>query len=369
MAEPGFARIVSRGKAEDQATEVLALALELDRELIRSFIAEATGAVPEHRTVDSIHVRTQCRVDQSGMRRVDLAIECEDLAVWVEAKVDSDEGYNQLEGYARALAACGSWRHRHLVYLTRPGVSEPRIRSLNEELGELTKRVAVHAYDWRQVGELAEGLERSRGHQSRRSSVPHHLAKFLRHWGLYVGALQPEDVQTLESIPAAWATLIQLEGLVRAGVAARGSGPGQRWAPRPGRSGRVHGHWVDKDSGEFGAWAGYTADLLGAEPDPAWLHWDLGLRELADETRGLSLAAGVAISGAPWEQWDVSHLRDELGYREEPWDNELYVLDVCAMKDFGDSDPNRQAERIATWIERRFVQILDRPPRRSSTDA
>ena len=351
MGDPGFSRLLGRCMYEDQATEVVALALELDRNLMCRFIEAIAGDDIASGVAEELTVETQRRLDD-GKHRVDLALEGERYVIWIEAKIDSDEGIDQLPTYGRALADLKAPSHRYLVYLTRPGISPPRIRSLAmNELADIAGVVALKDYDWRRLGELAKEVSESSGR-----SLAGHLYRFLEDRGLCVGALKPEDIATLEGLPNAWASFVQLFEMVDAEVAGCRTVGKRLWERRPGRYGQVRGTWFNRTTdGKFGAWAGYMATDSFAD-EPIWLSWDFAFRELDGSKPELTIAAGVTVS-SPSDSRLLEGVREIVDV-QEPYGDELSLLWLRRMSEVHELDPEQLARAIADWIESQFDRIL-----------
>lgn len=118
---------------------------------VRHILANLFGVVASELDVDAqTQVRTQVIVD-SG-RRPDLEIEGSSFLFFVEAKAGADEGDQQLEDYARALAKRTGVPHKSLVYLTDPFI-RPRILA-----DDLTGSIRFRHLRWRTTAQAFESL-------------------------------------------------------------------------------------------------------------------------------------------------------------------------------------------------------------------
>ncbi len=100
---------------------------------------------------------TQRKVNGRSQERVDLALEGETQAIWIEAKLDSGEGKDQLLSYSRWLSQAVGGQllgsNGLLVYLTRQGRSRSRIVELVESTEFQATGIRAVAADWMEVSE------------------------------------------------------------------------------------------------------------------------------------------------------------------------------------------------------------------------
>lgn len=190
MKKPSFFRITSRASRskEDQLTEVVAfvfnvapaLAQVFAREIFRNIRAgQAPSTIPEYQDWD---VETQFAYQGEQRGRPDLILSSDTHRVWVEAKLDSGPGPDQLLKYYMALRKeCDQEGvEGALVYLTREGASSGPVRGLREDL---CKRdlpgqgdPAVCEYDWTK---LESAMVEASGDESIQERLARELAIYL----------------------------------------------------------------------------------------------------------------------------------------------------------------------------------------------
>lgn len=114
---------VGRVPTEDFLTEVARAALQHDLSFARDWLQHLGIAVGREAiiAVKTQVTTTRLSIHQTGARG-DLVLEITDGGitdvVFVESKVNSGEGYEQLKRYAEILADRKNIRRRHLIYLT-----------------------------------------------------------------------------------------------------------------------------------------------------------------------------------------------------------------------------------------------------------
>lgn len=118
--------VAGLGRNEVSNTAVLAWWLHpnanhgLGAAVLSEFLREALSSKSESMPLESelarAIVRTELRPQGDDTNRIDIAIDCENHIVWIEVKIDAQEGHRQLERYAEAARKIGkSWC---LIYLS-----------------------------------------------------------------------------------------------------------------------------------------------------------------------------------------------------------------------------------------------------------
>jgi PD-(D/E)XK nuclease superfamily len=106
---------------EDFFTELFAHLLSTDREILYAWL-KYLGLPSIHVDLNA-YVRTQqtfnCLTHHDVDSRPDIVIELDQNIIFVESKIGSKEGYNQLQRYAEILDRLPGSRNKYLIYITR----------------------------------------------------------------------------------------------------------------------------------------------------------------------------------------------------------------------------------------------------------
>lgn len=123
--EPDLLGPINELRYEPAHTQILAHLMDPHRSpalagsLLAAFLSLA-GVPPESQPEASSDVQVSAECWLPGAGRVDLRIEVPRALLFVEIKVDAEEGLDQLKRYYSALEATRGIRSGHLVFLTLP---------------------------------------------------------------------------------------------------------------------------------------------------------------------------------------------------------------------------------------------------------
>lgn len=111
-----YARNGSNTPLEDFTTEVLASLLEKDPEILHQFTRNILGLES-----DFLKIETQKHYSLIGGDRaiVDLVLSNQEVICFIENKVNSGEGYNQLDKYSKILDDIPHYGRKYLFYCTK----------------------------------------------------------------------------------------------------------------------------------------------------------------------------------------------------------------------------------------------------------
>jgi hypothetical protein len=101
---------------EDFTTEVFASILENDEEIRKKFTSEILGL-----SCDDFKIETQKNysLDMGERAVIDIVLRGKEVIVFIENKVESSEGVNQLEKYSRVLDGLTGYTEKCLFYCTK----------------------------------------------------------------------------------------------------------------------------------------------------------------------------------------------------------------------------------------------------------
>lgn len=204
MGNPSFRGVVSLAASshEDRLTEVLALTLDSDPTLASLFASELSKTALGQRW----SVRTQERVREESQRRVDLVLEAESKShlIWIEVKLDSLEGHEQLDAYYDGLKDRKGPYRKTLVFLTREGGSAARIEELQLTYDpDETGPIEFAAYDWQKLSKLVSNPPRGAG-------LDQKLNEYLRSEGAIVTPIEHDAIEGLAAYRSGRASLVHL---------------------------------------------------------------------------------------------------------------------------------------------------------------
>jgi len=101
---------------EDFTTEVFASILETDEVILKIFITEILEL-----NYDEFQIETQKNYSLSNGERaiIDIVLKSKNVICFIENKVESCEGLNQLDKYSRVLDSLTEYKERYLFYCTK----------------------------------------------------------------------------------------------------------------------------------------------------------------------------------------------------------------------------------------------------------
>ncbi|MBP3192962.1 PD-(D/E)XK nuclease family protein [Natronogracilivirga saccharolytica] len=141
---------------EDYLTEIFAHVLSDNQELLKVFLAKIkiNRFDTEELSISTQHELTALE-DHDSNSRPDIAIFGDDLAVFIENKVHSAEGKEQLKRYAEHLESLNK-KHKKLVYITK-NYDPKEVNELFENCNTLSKTDFIHLR-WFEIAELLKNF-------------------------------------------------------------------------------------------------------------------------------------------------------------------------------------------------------------------
>jgi hypothetical protein len=111
-----YSKVNSNTPVEDFTTEVFASILETDEEILNIFISEILDL-----NFDDFQIETQKNYTlNSGERAIiDIVLKSQNIICFIENKVESCEGLNQLDKYSKVLDSLPEYKERYLFYCTK----------------------------------------------------------------------------------------------------------------------------------------------------------------------------------------------------------------------------------------------------------
>lgn len=274
-----------------------------------------------------------------------LAAKDADALVWIEIKLDSQEGPDQLKSYLRDLQDLGGPTDKHLVYLTRQGESEAPIKALESEI--------AHPWHW---NALMSEMSLGRGKDN---AVRRALGEYLKEVNAQVEPLHPTSLEDPARFQELRVSLETAAKYVRDHVVHVGQNDG--WEPYDAVPGsRRSGKWLEIFPR---TWASYQVSAAGWEN--CLLEWHLCLAGMGDEIDPAidpAFGAGLTYLRSNDVEADTlfagSDLADFLPVKVDGWARRFRFLPLKGLE--GAGDIGEQQERLATFVTSAFRDLLRR---------
>lgn len=186
-------KITDKNQEEDFLTEIFAFVLEKDKEILKSFLL-TFEIIKDLEKIDIKSVKTQHSIrkladyEQETSSRIDLAIFLKNHSIFIENKVNSNAGENQLKKYAEHLDSL-ECQNKTLIFLTKnfEKISESDIR----ENCKNSTQISIISIKWYQVyGFLKENVSNS--------IIVEELLNYLENMGINLATqFNPTDLTTM----------------------------------------------------------------------------------------------------------------------------------------------------------------------------